>query len=277
MHSATRPANAAHQPARPHASPLNAPARKPLYLTTPHRACIDAASDNSLVLRRDGTAPQRFPIARIERIICNRNATWTGGALTLCLTEAVPIVWLDGHGHALGNTQARRVRPLAFATALETYLELPDWQQRFDNWLARRRLETLTAWALRATLAGHGPDARQLETLKREYVYHGQHPQAFEPEGEGWCHALVVGRLQREGLQSRYWGFDGSALDLAANLAGLLWAELNLDCGTLPASAERGIVVAHLFETWARRREARLLAHLGDLKRHLAREIDAWH
>jgi len=274
MHTATRPSADADGTARNHTTALGA--RKPLYLTTPHPAGIDASGD-ALVLRRDGCAPQRFPLARIERIICNRNANWTGAALALCLNEGVPIVWLDGRGHALGSTQARQTRPFAFITALETYLELPDWQKRFDNWLARRRMETLTAWAMRATLEGRGPDARHFETLKREYVYHGHHPHAFEAEGEGWCHALVVGRLHREGLQSRYWGFDGSALDLASNLASLLWAELNLDCGTLPASTARGIVAAHLFEAWARQREARLLVHLGDLKRHLAREIEAWH
>lgn len=270
MHTATRPSADARS------SAPGAPARKPLYLTTPRPACIDA-SDAALVLRRDGSAPQRFPLARIERILCNRNATWTGAALALCLSEGVPIVWLDGHGHALGSTQARQTRPFAFVTALETYLELLDWQKRFGNWMTRRRLETLTAWAMRATRDGHAPEARHFETLKREYVYLGQHPQVFGAEGEGWCHSLVVGRLHREGLQSRYWGFEGIPLDLASHLASLLWAELNLDCGTLPTSAERGIVAAHLFETWARQREARLLAHLGDLKRHLAREIEAWH
>ena len=72
-------------------------------------------------------------------------------------------------------------------------------------------------------------------------------------------------------------GFDASRLELAAELAALLWAELNLDCGALPASAEHGIIVARLFEAWAHQREGRLLMHLGDLKRHLAREIESWH
>lgn len=259
-----------------HIQPLAAPPRKPLYLNTPQPATIDGA-DDCLVLRRNGATPQRFPLARIERILCNRNATWTGRALALCLAKGVPIVWLDGHGHAMGNTQPRLMRPCAFDTALETYLELPDWQKRFDNWLARRRLETLTTWAMRAALAGHGPGAQRFEELKREYVYHGDYPQTFAPEGEGWCHALAVSRLHREGLRSHYLGFDGTTLDLAANLAGLLCAELNLECGTVPATAAHGIVLAHLFETWAHQREARLLTHLGDLKRHVAREIEAWH
>ena len=63
----------------------------------------------------------------------------------------------------------------------------------------------------------------------------------------------------------------------ARSLAALLWAELNLDCGALPAGAEHGLVVSRLFEAWAHRREDRLLHHLGDLKRHLAREVETWH
>lgn len=276
MQATTNPSVSGREASHRGPGPLTAPPRKPLYLTTPQPASIDAA-DDSLVLRRASSAPQRFPLARIERVICNRNATWTGTALTLCLGKGVPIVWLDGHGHALGNTQPRQPHPFAVNTALETYLELPDWPKRFDAWLARRRLETLTTWAMRATLDGHAPDTRYFETLKREYVYNGQHLQAFADEGEGWCHALTVSRLHREGLHSRYWGFNGTALDLAASLAGLLWAELNLDCGTLPTSAGQGVVLAHLFEIWAHRRETRLVTHLGDLKRHLAREIEAWH
>lgn len=252
------------------------PARKPLYLLSQAPARMDANGDH-LVLRREAGSPMRFPLVRICRIICNRHLAWSGTALALCLAEGVPITWVDGHGHALGATQTRQAQPLPFATLIETYLELPDWPQRFANWLARRRLETLTTCAKRAAETGHGLDALSFQALKREYVYNGAHPLAFDADGEGWCHALAVDRLHREGLQGCYWGFDASRLDLAAELAALLWAELNLDCGTLPASAEHGIVIARLFEAWAHQREARLLQHLGDLKRHLAREIEAWH
>lgn len=261
---------------RTRATTIAMPARKPLYLFSTVAAQIDAGPDH-LILRRNGMPPQRFPLARIARVICNRNATWSGSALALCLAEGVPITWLDGHGHALGSTQSCHPHPFPLSTLIDTYLELPDWPTRFANWLARRRLETLTTCARRAAECGHGLAADAFEELKREYVYNGVHPQAFAAEGEGWCHALAVDRLHREGLQACYWGFDATPFELAAQLATLLWAELNLDCGTLPASADRDVIVARLFETWAHQREARLLLHLGDLKRHLAREIDAWH
>lgn len=260
------------------ASPIHhpAPARKPLYLMSPAPARMDAGCDH-LILRRDPASAQRFPLARICRIICNRHLAWSGSALALCMAEGVPITWVDGHGHALGNTQTRYTQPQPFSTLIETYLELPDWPRRFANWQARRRLETLTTCAKRAAEAGHGLDAGDFQELKREYVYNGTHPLDFGDDSQAWCHALAVNRLHREGLQSRYWGFDASHFDLAAELTALLWAELNLDCGTLAACADRGIALAHLFEAWVRRHEARLLLHLGDLKRHMAREIETWH
>lgn len=252
------------------------PAGKPLYLLGKLAARIDAAGEH-LVLHPHSGDPMRFPLARVCRIICNRHLAWSGAALALCLAKGVPITWVDGHGRALGSAQPRHAQPQPFATLIEVYLELPDWPKRFANWLARRRLETLTTCARRAAETGHGPDAYAYESLKREFVYKGSHPLSFSADGEGWCHALAVDRLHREGLQSCYWGFGGSRLALGAELAALLWAELNLDCGSIAASADSGLVNARFFESWAHRRETRLCHHLGDLKRHLARELEAWH
>lgn len=250
------------------------PARKPLYLFSQHAAQIEGI-DRHLVLRRATNNPMRFPIVRVSRIICNYHLTWTGTALSLCLREGVPITWVDGYGHALGNTQSRYANPLPFSTLVETYLELPDWMQRFTNWRARRRLETLTTCARRATETGHSPSPLQLTELKRTYVYHGEHPTVFDPEGEAWCYALTVDRLHREQLNSAYSGFNGSRLDLSTELSALLWAELNLDCGIIPASTKQRSVLARLFESWSHQREGRLMLHLGDLKRHLTRELEA--
>lgn len=261
---------------RPHCAGIAAPERKPLYLAGKDPATIDAQGE-TLVLRRTGAAPQRFPLTRVARIICNRNATWTGAALALCLAEGITITLLDGHGQALGSVQPSRHRQESLETLLETYLELPDWPQRFANWRQRRRQATLSACAKRASEAGRSIDEQLYRELKREFVYLGRHPLVFSANGQGWCHAFVVDRLQEEGLQASYWGWDATPFDLATELAALLWAELNLDSGTLPASVEQGVVVARLFETWAHRSEARLLSHLADLKRHLARENEEWH
>lgn len=261
-----------------HSATAALPARKPLYLLHPSPARIDAGT-NHLVLQPANGATLRFPLARVCRIVCNRHLSWTGNALTACLRAGIPITWTDGYGHALGALHPRLTPPQPFSTLIETYLELPDWQQRFANWTTRRRLETLTACALRAAKTGHRiMDPRAFAALKREYVYKGTHPINVKPDSASWCHALVVERLHQEGLQTNYWGFDASHLALADELAALLWAEFNFDAGSIAnAHADHTQLSVHLFENWAREHSTRLLQHLGDLKRHLAREIEAWH
>ena len=260
---------------RPHAASLGALPRKPLYLVASSPMQVDTCHE-ALTVKRAGAPVQRFPLARLARVICNRHTTWTGEALCACLAHTVPITWLDGHGRALGNSQPRIHTPEPLDATLDLYLELPDWHKRLDNWLTRRRLETLTQWAMHAATRGAELDPVRFQVLKREFVYGGHVPVCFEPAAEGWCEALAAGHLNRGGLQSRYWGCGGVAMDLAAELAGLLWAELNLDCGALPASADSMAVSLRLFEAWAHRREGRLDTHLSDLRRHVAREIDAW-
>ncbi len=249
--------------------------RKPLYLATRNAMRIDA-DGNHLILRRAGAPVERFPLARVDRIVCNRHADWSGAALAACLAHGIPLIWLDGKSEAVGSALPRVAVASPMTASLESYLELPDWTVRFDNWIRRRRLETLTAWALRSAREDRAPDAEAFQQMKRAYVYNGEFPEVFAAEGRGWCHALVVRHLHLQGLQARYWGYDGQPLELADQLANLLWAELNLDCGSLPAGAPADRTLMLIFETWARRREERLSAHLADLKRHLARENETW-
>lgn len=258
-----------------YASTINTPDRKPLYLLTCSGARIDAGADH-LLLKRESVPTQRYPTSRIARIICNGQLFWSGQALSLCFSSGISITWVDAHGHARGSAQACHSPQHPMAALLETYLELHDWPQRFDNWLTHRRLAILQECVRRAAASGRPLASGVLHELKRMFVYNGHHPLVFEPEGEGFCHALVVDHLQCAGLHATYWGFDAQAFELASQLASLLWAELNLECGSLPAQADQGKLVTHLFEVWARQREVRLQHHLCDLKCHLAREVDAW-
>lgn len=252
-----------------------APPRKPLYLSVSQPATLDRQAD-TLLLRRTDAPAQRFPFTRISRILCTRHVTWSGEALTRCLAEGITITWIDGHGRALGYCEPRQARPDDFSTLIETWLELRDWPHRLANWRARRRLETLSTCAQRALEAGKNLSAERFEELKRAFVYRGEVPATFDHIGQAWALALVVDHLHRAGLQSRYFAHDGQPLELGDELAALLWAELNLDCGNLVCHADTGILAAQMFESWARRREERLQHHLGDLRRHLAREVKSW-
>lgn len=259
-----------HAPA-PHA-PLYAPDRKPLYLQPSQSQRVDAGPDH-LLLRRDTGTPLRFPLARIARVVCNTHTHWSGHAIALCLQNAIPIIWVNGHGHALGHTSPVPARTAALETLLDSYLELKDWRPRFDNWLIHRRLHILHAWA---QTQPPGLDAERYGALKRSFVQNGQIPPGFAPEGAGYSHALVAEQLARQDLHMVYWGFDGQALALGQDLAALLWGQLNLESGTLANIAGAGQLPAHLFEARAHGLALQLQGHLGSLKCHLAREVDAW-
>lgn len=254
---------------------LGQPARKPLYLASETRVDLSVA-DNALVIRQAGRAPRRVPLNRLTRIICNRAACWSSDAIIRCLAAEVVIAWVDGHGRQVGCALPQEAHADTLPALLERYVELPDWTTRFDNWLTRRRLETLTFCMREALEQGRDIQQRGFETLKREYVYKGQHAQQFNPEGLGWLQAFVVDQLQRQTVQPRYWGYCGNALQLADALAGLLWAELNLGLGAMASQLDSTQLRAHVFECWARGREQRLLTHLGDLHRHLAKEVESW-
>lgn len=254
---------------------LDAPDKKPLYLCTDTPVTVEAAQ-HSLVVRRSGHAPQRLPLTRIDRIVCRGNIQWSAAAISHCCRAGVAVIWLDGRGECIGSTLPYQPPCSAFDTLLERYAALPEWSERFEIWLSRRRLETLTDWALRADRAGHPPEHHAFQRIKREFVHQGHHPQGFSSQGKGWCQALVVSRLHSDGLRTRYWGYRGSTLALADVIAGLLWAELNLDAGGLSAAATEGAVAARLFQAWAHERTFRIHHHLADLQRHVANECEQW-
>lgn len=260
------------RPATGHgARPLPQCPRKPLHLASAVPISVSAAGA-SLVVRREPNGSRQFPLARIERVICNRNAQWTGEALMLCLAHDISLTWVDGRGRAVGDATPVRAAHSAFAERIERYLERPQWAACYATWLRRRRMAVVQRWAARQGAAGHPPDDRAFESLKRAYVYRAEAP-AFDEQGAGWCQALTVEQLGRDGLHKRYWGHGGQALELCADLSDLLSAQFALACGALPASTRVPAVKLLFFEGWADEGRRGLIEHLGDLKRHVAREI----
>lgn len=263
----------AAQQRKAHPAQAGSAPRKPLYLSTsqPLRVGLDG---EALTLKND-TGTQRFPLARIARIVCNRHVDWSGQALAACLTNSISITWQDGHGAALGGAAARLATPSLLHPALELYLELADWTGRYGNWLRCRRMAILCAVARRARENGHPFPSETFSDLKREYVYLGRLSPLFPDEGLGWCHAAAMQQLAEEQLLARYRGYGGEPLELAEDLAGLLWAALNLECGGL---AEAGTTQSRMmfFESWLHEHPNLLREHLAHLARHVARENEAW-
>ncbi len=251
------------------------PPRKALYLATSTPLRIDAEGESQL-LRRSAQATARYPLARIDRIVCNRHADWSGNALALCLARGIPLVWVDGHGTALGSAGPRLATAQPFDALLDSYLERPDWCSHYDNWLKRRRLDILVLTALRATHAGQPMSQADFDEYKRVYVYNAQLDPVFPELARAWCYAFVVKQLAVAAIANTYWAYDGQPLNLADDLFGLLWAELNLEAASIAAAADQTRTQLLLVESWIARHPGRLPEHLARFRRHLAHENQQW-
>jgi hypothetical protein len=249
--------------------------RRALYLAsrTPLRV---SAQDDSLVVERRPAGRQRFPAARVDRIVCNPAAEWSGAALALCLRWGITITWLDAAGHALGDCVPRLVDTLPLHAALERLVELADWPERYGNWLRRRRMSVLVRWAIQRKQAGEAVDAAEWGERTREWVYGARLEADWAVALHGWCRSLVVARLAGAGLRTRYAGFGGHCLELAEDMSALLWAELALESGAVARAAGRSEVTALMFETAAPARVRHLHEHLGQLQRFAAQTIETW-
>lgn len=254
---------------------VDTPARKPLYLATRDPLRIGAQAD-SLVVHQATKSVRRFPLARIDRILCGSQADWSGEALALCMASGVTITWISGRGDVLGQCAPHQGDSASRTAQLERFLEHPDWAARYSNWLRGRRMTVLADWASARTREGNGPGETQWMQRKRDYVYKGMLAEVFDADARGWCHAWTVARLCEAGLAVRYWGYDASPLELADDIAGLLWAEVNLAAGALAHGAGGGREGLLFFENWTRLNPGRAADHLAQLNRFVARENDTW-
>ncbi len=251
------------------------PARKPLYLATGIRLRIIAQAA-SLVIQQAEKSDRRFPLARIDRIVCGSQTDWSGEALSLCMATGVTITWVSGHGEVLGHCASTRCIAADRETRLEAFLEHPDWESRYRDWLRNRRMSVLVEWAAACSGENIAPNAQEWEKRKREYVYQGEFVAVFDAEAKAWCYAWTLARMRETGLAARYWGHDASALDLAGDIAGLHWAEINLAGGAFVKGGSGTREGLLFFENWTRLHHARTADHLAQLNRFVARENEAW-
>lgn len=251
------------------------PARKPLYLATRARLRVRAEGE-SLVVSRDPGGCQRFPVVRIDRIVCGARADWTGEALTLCLARGITVTWVAPGGHPIGDCTPRLARRGGFHDALELYVETPEWRFGYANWLRRQRMSVLIRFARRRLDEGNPVEPTEWEAHKREFVFKAELHSPLAPELHAWCRAAVVARLAAKGLRSRYYGYDGEALELAQDLTTLSWAGLTFRYGGLLAGTLEPEAVPMAFESGAAEREHELQDHLARLRMHVARAVDSW-
>lgn len=249
----------------PRARAEHPPGARALYLGAGSPKRVGHTTEALVVTQAEGST-QRYPLARLSRIISSPTVDWQGSALSLCLQHGISITWADAKGQALGSACPTHSHALGTHALLELMLEQVDGHEQYENWHRSRRMAVLTQW---------GQDRQQAinplrwETVKREWAYQRQLTSVrhLPPALQGLIHAWVVAQLQERHLPPLLWDAEGQDIHLAHDLTELLWAEWNLCSGALSDTTHTPRECTELFERWHGTHGAAFILHLGALVR----------
>lgn len=249
--------------------PCTQPPPRTLYLAGTERKRIDA-SDPALSVQNARGQTLRYPITRIARIVSGAGADWTGRALQLCQTHAIPITWLDGQGQATGTLFPARPQQRALHQMLEIIFESKESEDAFRIWQQHRRMYVLHTWG---KSLDHRIPPKQWENLRRAWVYCRQTPAHLPQPMRSLCAAWVAAQIAQEGLAPDYIGARAQPIPLLDVLTELIWAHLNLCTGAISDQTDETSVQVRLMENWQTRNAGELLAHIHSLHRWAALQM----
>lgn len=244
--------------------------QRALYILSPNRQNIH--SDNTrLIITAESNAPRPIPFQRINRIISGSNAHWSGQAIVACINRNIPIIWLDHHHQPIGDTHPLHSAGGSLHHALQNYTDLPDWPERYANWLKSRRMDILNR------LQRHNIHTRkEIDNLKRDYVHRNQLNPAPAHLIRATLQSVVNQQLAEHHTRARYWGDDGHPLEIAHDLESLITAEYHLENHWRQSTRKTAQETIHHLENWLKDNQSRLHEHLGHLHKHLANENQTW-
>lgn len=240
------------------------PGARALYLSGRGHKRV-TCTEEALVVTNEQAQTMRFPVARVARVVSSADVVdWSGPALALCMRAGIGITWLDARGQAVGSVYTQTRSTASLATALELWSERADGAELYQHWLHARRMNTLVRWR-----DEHAKTVtpQQWEATKREYVYAGEFSVHLPAELRSLCLAYVAAQLNSYGMTPQLWGPRLEAMDLDEDLCQLLWAELNLNAGTLADQCHDSATATQLFERWSVRNASALTLHLAHLHR----------
>ena len=222
-----------------------APSRKALYLMSRTRLSIRQAGA-SLAAFEGKVCRGRFPLNRVSRVLSSRHVDWRGEALVACMRAGVCIIFLDGHGSVYGTCEPPLVRVSPITEALDELVEESDWPNTFDNFMRHLRSHALKAWIEESsnTMLPRGVVA----AWNKVYVHRGEVPVPMRFEFRGLVRALISARLHARGIRARYCLVNGKDLDLAEELASLVYGQIAMRAGSMQLQARQGAVAVKLFE-----------------------------
>lgn len=253
--------------------------RLPLYLygSVPARISLDG---RALLVRRAGKADARYPLSRITRIVCGPNVEWSAQALAVCLEYDLPVVFLDKVGQPAGYLRATQAKPSRLDNVLNELLDRADGLTHYAEWLRAERMRVLVAWRKGLEEQKKTIAKEEYSKLVRRYVYRCEEAHiggAGEPVFRSAIYAHTLEQVQRAGARPIYWGQHGAPLQLASDLAGVLYFSLILELrglGSLIHGDKAALLtVLHTYEHMLTQN---CHAMLGRLHRRIKELLEEW-
>ena len=250
-------------------SPSICSGARALYLD-PATAKSASATADALVISSVLAATQRYPVARLARVVSSITVNWSGCALALCLVRGISIAWLDSHGQVIGAAIPQKRGHISASTALQVLLDGPSGLQHYNDWLRSRRMQVFQHWLGTQDAPLSFQAANE---IKRSWVYASQHSVHLPTTLRGLCLAYVSAQLAHHCLPPVMWAGDAQPIDLDEDLCSLLWSEMNLCSGNLANALRHQQSEVSLFESWSARNASALLLHINSLQRCAQRAL----
>lgn len=249
--------------------------RQPLYVGGAERWRA-RLSHGALELVHERLPPRRFPLARIDRVICRPTVDWSGEALVACLRHGIPVLFEDGRGTTLGYALPAVEEHEGLHFCLQRFAAGPDAVASFDNWLRHRRSEVLATWWADYFTRNPGSRGDLYASLKRRFVYRGEVHAVLTATLRPQCEAWVLAALRAVGALPVYITENGGSLMVLWELTTLVWGHINLESGALAMIAAEPQLQLEFLEVWFAMRADVLQQHLRTLQRFLLEALRPW-
>lgn len=214
---------------------------KTLYLQTDKTIRVQQDGPSLLVLV-DGVAPRRYPLRRVNRVVCSPAADWTGQALAACLSAGTPITFLSTSGEALGHALPNHMRFSPLSQRLEDFLARPNWKRLYENW--RRAAERREIRRTLARLRLRAPDLRPepVRALLEDHLRRLGGPQspALVRYWQSLSGAVLVRVVTDERMETRVLAGRRPGFHFLADLNAILCWQAYAAIGEFLASAGGG-------------------------------------
>lgn len=257
---------------------LTATPRLPLYLEGRQPLIVDL-NGPALLVKSETRASGRFPLQRLSRVIAGQQVQWRTRALLACLEQGIAVIFVDGRGRPAGYLHAMNEHASRLDQLIRETLSRPDWQETYKNWLRAEHMRVLHAWRAGQEAAGNIISEQAFQRLVRRHIYQGKH--ASQEEHDGFYQAAIAAMLasmfRRAGLEPRYWGMHGHALDLIGDLTRVLLLRLMLEIGEFGSGFEgQADLMLRVFHSQLDEMDQSARAMLGRLHRHIKEQLETW-